>query len=447
MLPRPDQLKRMIEEIAGEKSDQGHDTSGISEALEAAGESYDALMKVARNVADLPLRADWPYREPNDLDSIRDEADPDRPTGPLAEVDPAGMAQHVEAAFLGSVCGCILGKPLECNPTLKEIRRAAEEVDEWPLNDYVTEPLLKALGRRHGSAGECCRENIRYATSDDDINYTLIGMLVQEAKGYAFTRDDLAEIWEHNLPMLWTFGPEREFNIKNGMHSWFDWREPRPFAEWTSVLNARDELCGATIRADAYGYSCPGNPALAAELAWRDAGMTHNRTGIYGTMYVAAAIAAAFVTDNPLEVFRIAQMYIPQKSRFYEIVSDSLNEVQQASDWLDGYQRIHNKYGEYTHCRVYQECGTLINTLRFAADVGDGICKQVAQGNDTDSFGCTGGSILGSFFGPGRLEERWLAPFNDTIHVALCTFHEQSLSRLTERMGRLPQVCAENARD
>ena len=37
------------------------------------------------------------------------------------------------------------------------------------------------------------------------------------------------------------------------------------------------------IRADAYGYACPGRPELAAELAWRDAGLTHRRTGIYGT--------------------------------------------------------------------------------------------------------------------------------------------------------------------
>jgi ADP-ribosylglycohydrolase len=66
------------------------------------------------------------------------------------------------------------------------------------------------------------------------------------------------------------------------------------------------------------------------------------------------------------------------------------------------------------------------------------ICKQVSQGNDTDSYGATVGSILGACFGPGHLEERWLRPFNDEIRTSLARFYERSLSRLARRMGELP---------
>jgi ADP-ribosylglycohydrolase len=145
--------------------------------------------------------------------------------------------------------------------------------------------------------------------------------------------------------------------------------------------------------------------------------------GVYGVMYVVAAIAAAQVTTDRLGVFETALQFVPQHSRFYEIVSDSLEEVRQAADWLDGHRRIHGKYSQYAHCLVYQEVGTLINTLRFATDIGDGICKQVSQGLDTDSFGATAGSLLGAYFGPGYLEERWLRPFNDDIHTALAWFY------------------------
>lgn len=64
---------------------------------------------------------------------------------------------------------------------------------------------------------------------------------------------------------------------------------------------------------------------------------------------------------------------------------------------------------------------------------------QVSQGNDTDSFGATGGSILGALMGPERLERRWLEPFNDRILCSVATFHEQRLSVVAQRMGALPK--------
>ena len=79
----------------------------------------------------------------------------------------------------------------------------------------------------------------------------------------------------------------------------------------------------------------------------------------------------------------------------------------------------------------------LINTLKFAENVGHGICIQVSQGADTDSYGATAGSLLGAYFGPGYLEQRWLEPFNDDIHSGMAWFFERSLSNLAVRMGEL----------
>ena len=160
-------------------------------------------------------------------------------------------------------------------------------------------------------------------------------------------------------------------------------------------------------------------------------------------MFVAAALACTPVMNEPLEIFETALKFIPRKSRFYSITAAPLRIVFKSQNWLDAYGRIHEKYEEYGHCRVFQQTGTLINTLHFAIDVGDGICIQVCHGNDTDSYGATAGSLLGAYFSPGHLEERWLKPFNDTIHLALANFHEQSLSALAKRMGELPSLVDE----
>jgi len=428
------QLGRMIEC----REAQGHDVNGLADELGSVADSYDALEAFARKVAARPLRDDWPYVEPNDLDEIWAQCDPDRELGLIRAISARDAGARVEAAFIDSVCGCMLGKPLEFNPTMDQIRQAATEVGGWPLRDYVSEALLDRIGKRHSSWPETTRENIRRAVHDDDLNYTVIGMLVLERAGLRFTKHDVMDIWLTNLPVGVTFGPERLSLIKAAMRS-VGGGPDDPFDDWVGIWQPGSELCGALIRADAYGYACAGRPGLAAELAWRDASWTHRRTGIYSAMFVAAAIACAAVVRDPMRIFRTALQYVPQRSRFFEIVSDCMAKMYEATDWLDGYRLIHGQYGQYGHCHVYQEVGMLINTLRFATDVGDGICKQVSQGADTDSFGATAGSLLGMYFGPGHLEDRWVAPLNDEIRTSLACFYERSLSTLAQRMGRLPE--------
>ncbi len=439
MIPSLPLFRETLRGIIEWKEKQGHVIDGLADEAAALPDSYDAMVEMGRRLTCLPMRDDWRFVEPNSLEEILAECDPDRPVEPMEKVDAAAIAPRVESAFLSSVCGCILGKPLEVNPTLDEIRKAAEASGDWPINDYISEDMLAALGRR-GDWLATTKGRISAVAPDDDINYTIMGMLLLEEFGADFTKQNIANRWLRNLPPGWCFGPERTTIIKAAIRSLGkkDAVEKDPFEDWAEFLNPGDEYCGALIRADAYGYACPGHPALAAELAWRDASFTHRRTGIYGTMFTAAAIAAAFVVKDPLEIFRIAAMYVPRRSRFHEVVVDSIAMVEKAGDWLEGYRLVHDKYQEYGHCLIYQEIGTMINTLRFAEDIGDGICKQVSQGNDTDSFGCTCGSILGAFFGPGKLDPRWLAPFNDTIHTSLATFHEQRLSAVARRMGQLP---------
>ena len=427
----------MLRRTLDGKETDGFDIQGLREKLDAASESYEAMVGLAEEIEARPHRDDWPYVEPEELDGILAECDPGRPVGIVRAISADEAAGRVEAGFLASVCGCQLGKPVEVNPTLEELRAALEATGDWPLRDYFREATLEKLGRRHDSWIATTRENLICAAADDDINYTVLGMMVLERFGPSFTHKDLQGMWFRNLPAGYTYGPERKAIIHFAEHSFGDAGEP-DYTRWKSLFDQSDPHCGACIRADAYGYACPGNPQLAAELAYRDAALTHRRNGIYGTMYIAAVIALAQVKEDRLGIFETALQFVPRRSRFYAIVSDSLQQVADATDWLDGYSRIHGKYRQYSHCCVFQEIGTLINTLRFAKDSGEGICMQVAQGNDTDSFGATAGSILGCYYGPGHLDARWLEPLRDTLHTSLAEFHDPSLSSVARRMGRLP---------
>ncbi len=432
LLPDLQTVRLLVGACLADKREQGHDVEGLEALLAQTPDSYDALLQMAEQVADSPLRPDWPYDEPHSLGDIAARCDPPPPSPAAADV-----SSRVETAFLARVAGCILGKPFEFDPTLAELREVLEPAGEWPLSDYVTEATNARLRAPQGQWPELVRERITHVCEDDDLNYTVLAMLLLEQHGDAFTSADVQRQWLYQLPVLATFGPERTQLLSVAAAHLVG--TPGEDDTWGDLLNPYDEHCGALIRADAYGYACPGDPWRAASLAHRDASTTHRRTGVYATMFVAAAIAAALVSTDRLAPFHTALRVVPERSRFAEIVRQSLAEVEAATDWLDGYQRIHGRYAQYSHCRVYQEIGTLFVTARFAEDVGHGIGMQVCQGNDTDSFGATAGSYLGALLGPSAFDrDHWLGRFQDRIHLALATCHVSSLSELAERMAQLP---------
>jgi ADP-ribosylglycohydrolase len=433
LLPDLATLRALVTQVLADKTEQGHVVDGCAEALAETADSYDALLAFAEHLNALPMRADWPYVEPDELGAIWAEADPDRVTAPR-RFDTADVARRVETAWYARVCGCILGKPFEFDPTLDELRAVLEPAGEWPLTDYVTTATNTRLRQPQPQWPELVRERVAYVCEDDDLSYTVLAMLLLERHGTAFTHEDIRRLWLLQLPVLATFGPERTQLLAAGVASLGG------TGEWAKVLNPADEHCGALIRADAYGWACPGDPELAASLAHRDASLTHRRTGVYATMWVAAALACALVSEpaDRLGPFRTALGFVPQESRFAAIVRESLELVEAAPDWEAGYRAVHGRFGEYSHCRVYQEVGTLLNTARFARDVGHGLGLQVCQGNDTDSFGATAGSYLGALLGPDGFDRsHWTWRFGDRIHLALATFHEQSLSALATRMSAL----------
>ena len=102
-------LRERLHAVILNKGEQGYVTEGLDKELDSLPDSYDRLIEFAEGLASLSVRSDWKYVEPNDLDGIWAEASPNRPVGQIADVNLDDSTRRVEAAFLGSICGCILG--------------------------------------------------------------------------------------------------------------------------------------------------------------------------------------------------------------------------------------------------------------------------------------------------------------------------------------------------
>jgi ADP-ribosylglycohydrolase len=446
-----EQIRAALATCIDEAAAQGVDDAGLHDELAAVPASYDALYAFAESLARRPMRADWPFVEPLDFAAMRAEWSPDATGDDLgAAMSPDEKAARVEAAFYGRVAGCILGKPVEVMASAEQLKNALEPLGQWPLRSWVPEAALDSIGSMGGwkqpQWTETVAGRIEYVTGDDDINYCVLATLLVERKGADFTGADVQKQWQFQLSPNITFGPERTMLLRRGAaannYAAVDEAEA---ARWPTILNPGSELCGAFIRVDAYAWAAIGRPALAAELAYRDAATTHVRTGVYSSMWVAALLAAAPFVEAWDDLARLALSYVPQKSRFADVVRESIEDVASAGDWWSANRALVARRPDAVHCMITQEVGTLLNTLRFARDTGEGICLQVSQGNDTDSFGATAGSLLGLRFGAAGLDhDQWIKPFKDDLRLAMVLPPERSLRAMATRASRLPARLAQS---
>jgi ADP-ribosylglycohydrolase len=201
-------------------------------------------------------------------------------------------------------------------------------------------------------------------------------------------------------------------------------RHRNPYREWI----------GAQIRADAWAYAAAGDPALAASLAWRDASWTHERNGIYGEMFFAALIAAAFREQNFHRLVEAGLAQIPAECRLAQWVRRCLGWLEEYSCWEGAVERLESELGTmHVVHTINNALLTLIALYYGKGCLDETICIAVMCGLDTDCNAATAGSVVGAMRGHARLESRLAPRLNDTARLKMIGFHEVRFRQLAER--------------
>ncbi|MER6106053.1 ADP-ribosylglycohydrolase family protein [Streptomyces sp. NPDC001832] len=364
----------------------------------------------------------------------------EKPSGRNPDPDLRSETDRLHAAWLGRAIGCVLGKPVEKLP-LDGIRAIARSTGNWPLNTWFTEQNLDpqitaAYPWNRRSRPTSLAENIDGMPEDDDLNYPLLGLMLLQRHGHDFTTSDVAKLWLDELPAGRTFTAERIAyrNLLDGLEPPHTATHRNPFREWI----------GAQIRADIFGWTNPGDPAKAAELAHRDATLTHTANGVYGEMFVAAAIAhAAGPAPTTIhEALATALAHIPPNSRYAQAIRFGIEAAQaEPTGTPVGFEQVvdalHARYDHDHHwVHVLPNAALLASALTHSdGDFTGAICRAVSGGWDTDSNGATAGSIAGLLAGsPEALGERWTAPLKNRLTTTVGGFDGigfDELARLT----------------
>lgn len=362
--------------------------------------------------------------EPDDLDAIRAL----RPAGRRRLwISLPGPVYHerLAGALLGRFAGCTLGSPVEAWSIEKMRDWAAYVGDPFPPQDYwsqVERPteVKYQVCRRERFA----RKKIEGVPDDDDIIYTLLGLLILEAYGPDFTVEDVGQAWLRHLPLAATAEAAALNNLRAGIPACdAGWRN-NPWAQWI----------GAGIRADPWAYAAPGWPARAAELAYHDAYVSHRRNGVFAAMYFAAVISAAFTVDNPVEALHIGLEEIPRDCRLAEAVRWALAEAPHIHNHAAAHAAVAARFpGMSPVHAINNAClvvwGLALGGLDFTRVIG----QTVAMGFDNDCTAATAGSIVGAVLGQSRIPAQWSQPFNNRVHSYLIGHPSFALDDLVAR--------------
>lgn len=307
--------------------------------------------------------------------------------------------QKTYAGWLGKIIGIRLGSPIE-GWSYKEIKEKYGEITDY-LVDYHD-----------------------YAADDDSNGPLFFARSLMDFDPENITESEMAHTWlnyvpEHHGFFWWGgYGISTEHtaydNLKNGIDAPMSGSEIQNGA-------ACSEQIGGQIFSDSWGFVCPDNPEKAAALAAKMARVSHDGEAVFGGMFVAACVSAAYNSASVREVMEKGLSQIPVDSLYARLCREvmSFYDNDREKNWRDCMSFLLDNYGydKYPgNCHIIPNAGVVFLSLLY----GDGdftrtqlICNMC--GWDTDCNAGNVGSIVGVLAGIDGIEDKWIIPVNDLL--------------------------------
>lgn len=306
--------------------------------------------------------------------------------------------ERVYAGWLGKMIGVRLGAAVE-GWEYERIRQLYGELTDYPAT-------------------------YKHFAADDDINGPLFLLrALEDKRGDTLTPRDVGEAllnyapFEHGFFWWGGWGVSTEhtayLNLRRGIPA------PRSGSAELNTLAVAEQI-GGQIFVDSWGLVAPGDPALAADLAAKAASVTHDGNGVYGGMFVAAAISAAFVERDIRRVVDIALSLIPADCEYTRAVRAVLDfhDSRPDASWRDCFRFVHDHFGYDRYpgaCHIIPNCAVMALALAYGNGRFDdtlNICNMC--GWDTDCNVGNVACIMGVLCGPDAIDTgKWIRPIND----------------------------------
>ncbi len=273
-------------------------------------------------------------------------------------------------------------------------------------------------------------EMIEKMLPNDDLDLQVLWLKVLEEKGVYTTSDDLAASFsEYNV-----FWP--------GEYAWFKKNYDRglrpPYtAKYENIFY--NEGMGCPIRAEIWGLIMPANPALAADLCEMDGTLDHDGNSVYFERFWSAMVSQSFVCSDIPKLIQTGLQYIPQDTRAYRLIADTVKWCGEYEDYRAVRSRLIAEYGHSDCTNSFANIGIALTVLlKSGGDCVKAAVMACNCGFDTDCTAGNAGALLGAIYGGKYLEEKY--GFSDSGYALTLTYKRKTdkiidLARDTCRVG------------
>ena len=184
-------------------------------------------------------RKGYPYIEPSDLEEIKALRKPYT----IDTADLGNLEDKIHGAWLGRICGCMLGKTVEGIHT-DELIPFLKQIGNYPMHRYIcrsdlTEEIVNQY--KYPLASRDYADEIDGMPVDDDTNYTVLAQVIIEKYGRDFTPYDVSRAWlEYQNKDAYCTAERVAFcNFVKGFEPPQSAVYKNPYREWIGAISTR----------------------------------------------------------------------------------------------------------------------------------------------------------------------------------------------------------------
>src|SRR3712207_5097408 len=221
---------------------------------------------------------------------------------------------------------------------------------------------------------------------------------------------DIAKEWVGLIPAGWSAEDIALKNIRMGIFPPESGYKNNPYREWI----------GAQMRGVVCGFVAPGNPYMAAKLAFEDGSVSHHNNGVLGEIFNAVMTSLAFVENDIRKIIKLSIDAIPNDSEYYSVVKFAYDLCLNSDSFEDCWKVCEEKYKEYNWIHAYPNAAAEVIALWFGkCDFEKTMNIICMEGQDVDCNAAQIASILGIInLMDGINIDKWVTPIGDRI----CTY-------------------------